>query len=215
MRVFTSGVLAAVLFGAGAVGAACVSEEPTETVDPALADVVFQGGATPGALASLLDATPVPDVSLAPYISDPPNNAVLKASETPTFRWAPDGVTATRAPIPDSPPSLLPPLETRPPRTLAGWLAAVAGERTAYAAQPTLTGKGYFLLFSTDSTPRLLRVFTTETSYTPDAKAWKTLVDTGVWTKLIVVSARFWKDHMFAETGPFVGSPVLFCIEPG
>ena len=199
-----------------AVGGACVSEEPEQTVDPALADVVFEGSATPGALASLLDATPIPDVSLAPYISDPPNNAVLKASERPLFAWSPDGMTATLAPAPASPPALLVPLENKRSGALPAWLADLVGpERTAFAATPALTGKGYFLLFSTDSIPRLLRVFTTETTYTPDAKAWKTLVDAGTWTKLIVVSARFWQDERLVGTGPFVGSPILFCIEPG
>jgi hypothetical protein len=215
MRLLMTGIFVVALLGAGAVGAACSTEEPAQTADPALADVVFEGGATPRALGSLLDASPIPDVTRAPTILDPPNNAVLKASQKVVFDWSVDGATALRT-APASAPTLLPPLETKGKGPVPAWLTELLGpERSASAAPGMLDQRGYFLLFSTDSTPRLLRVFTTRTSYSPDAKAWKTLTDAGTWTKLLVVSADFWHDDLVPGTGPFVGASILFCIEPG
>ncbi len=235
MRLFTSGVLLVGFLGAGVAGAACAtSDGPADAVDPSLADVVFLKGATPRALGSLLDATPIPDVTLAPTLLEPANNAVLLASQKVVFEWSRDGMTAMRtAPGATTPalptpafaalaagPTLFPAGETAldktSTRSFPAWLGELIGpERTALAAPATLDQKGYFLLFSTDSTPRLLRVFTTETTYTPDAKAWKTLADAGTWTKLIVVAGAFLKDDLVVGTGPFVGAPILFCIEPG
>lgn len=78
------------------------------------------------------------------------------------------------------------------------------------AAPPNDTG--YFLLFSTDATPRLLRVFTTKQSYTPDAKAWATLSSVGEWTKLSIFSASFFGDRLVGG-GPWKGDSIEFCIE--
>jgi hypothetical protein len=87
------------------------------------------------------------------------------------------------------------------------------GAPTAPGAPP-LNGAGYFLLFSTDATPRLLRVFTTKTSYTPSASAWATLASAKTWTTLDIFAASFVDDALAPGGGPFKGTSIAFCIEP-
>ncbi len=115
------------------------------------------------------------------------------------------------APIIDSPTdgSLLP---VDPPQRFAwhvpGSMAALASEAGAEAR----SGVGYFLLFGDADTPQLFRVFTTETSYTPDAAAWATISSAGIWTMLTVEAATFADDQIAPGGGPFVGTSVLFCV---
>src|SRR5262249_22747316 len=90
------------------------------------------------------------------------------------------------------------------PATFTWHLAGGAG------AQGT---PGYFLVFSTDTKPELLRVFTTMTSYKPDKKAWATLLSAMVWTKLTIVSADCADDTVVPGSGPFTGVTMEFCIE--
>jgi len=85
---------------------------------------------------------------------------------------------------------------------------------TAKPGAPPLNGAGYFLLFSTDATPRLLRVFTTKTSYTPSAAAWATLDSAKTWTTLDIFAANFVDDALAPGGGPFKGTSIAFCIEP-
>ncbi len=161
--------LLSALAGAALLSTACGAPEPPVVADPALADVVFEGGATAPALAALLAATPVKDPVKGPTIDSPPDQSLFRASSVPTFEWHP-GTPMTASP-------------------------------------------GYFLLFSTTKSPRLLRVFTTKTSYTPDDDAWATLRSAGMWTKLSPFSASFADERMLPSSGPFGGAPIEFCIE--
>jgi hypothetical protein len=189
----------------GAFHGGCSSQAPAPALDPALADVVFQGAATGPALDALLKATPQADPVRGPTITSPPDQTLLKADQPFTFTWKPGGAAALA-------PSLLPALPAE--RSAAASLTLLGfGERSAWAAPAPLVGTGYFLLFSTTKTPSLLRVFTTGTSYTPDAKAWATLVGAAMWTKLIVASAAFMDDRLVAGSGPFTGATIEFCIE--
>jgi hypothetical protein len=205
MRLLAKGAIISLLSIAGAYGAACVSSPPPGEsdgkVDPKLADVVFEGDATDDALATLLAVDSMPNVHIGPRITHPPTNAVMLDSEVVTFEWEADGSTALR---------LLP--EER--RLIPTWLTELLGpERAAQAAPVQTTGRGYYLLFSTDEDPRLLRVFTTKTTYKPDKKAWDILRSAGMWTKLTVTSAQFWDLAMLPGSGPYAGDPIEFCIE--
>jgi hypothetical protein len=62
-------------------------------------------------------------------------------------------------------------------------------------------------------TPRLFRVFTTDTSFAPDEAPWTTISSAGTWTTLTVVSATFADDKIAPDGGPFVGTPIQFCVE--
>jgi hypothetical protein len=94
------------------------------------------------------------------------------------------------------------------------WLRELLGpERAARADQGPLDGVGYFLLFSSEKNPRILRVFTTDTSYLPDAKAWNALATAGIWTTLTITTATFASDDLVPNEGPFVGTPIQFCVD--
>jgi hypothetical protein len=85
--------------------------------------------------------------------------------------------------------------------------------RAAHAeASPESDTTGYFLVFSTDSDPKLLRVFTTKTSYTPDKKAWDTLLSVNIWTTLSILTATFNQGSLTLKDGPYTGGSVQFCI---
>jgi hypothetical protein len=185
-------------------GGACGAGDPP--ANPALSDVIFAGGATAPALEQLLAASPVSDAGRAPVIDSPPSVALLSATTPFTFQWHMPGKAAQRGA-----PRLLPP--DRAP-VVPAWLREWVGpERAAHADTQPMNGTGYFLLFSTETAPQLLRVFTTATSFTPDAKAWAKLTSAGSWTTLVVASASFAEDQLVKGSGPFTGASVQFCIE--
>ena len=57
-----------------------------------------------------------------------------------------------------------------------------------------------------------MRVFTSKQSYTPDAKAWKTL-HANTWVILSAMTGRFEDDELVADPGVLVSTPVAFCVE--
>ena len=70
----------------------------------------------------------------------------------------------------------------------------------------------YLLAFRTlDTGEPLFRVFTSTTSFTPDAAAWAKLA-TGNWTTLQVTSAAMDGDHLAAGSSPIDGDVIKFCI---
>ena len=175
---------------------------------PAPADVIFGGAATDAALWALLDAKPVDDPVHAASFDNPKDLSALPGTPIITFAWH-DGQSAAMLPaVPVGPMRLLP----APPvgRSFTGALADLLGERSAYADSAPMTGKGYLLAFRTlDTNQALFRVFTSLTSYTPDAAAWGKIA-TGTWTQLQVVSASFSGDRLVGS--PIDGQLVKFCI---
>jgi hypothetical protein len=80
------------------------------------------------------------------------------------------------------------------------------------SGQPALTGTGYLLTFGSDDTgEELFHVFTSSTSYTPDAASWAKIA-TGTWTTLQIESAVFDADQVAAGGGPWNGQEIKFCI---
>jgi hypothetical protein len=195
-------VLLCALTSIAVQGGACATSGP----DPQLADVVYVGGADEPALEQLVAAPPDADAAKGVVIDDPPNDSILNAATVVTFRWHAPAGTARGAPL------LLP-----SPGDAGGaprWLRDLLGpERVAHADTSTMSGAGYFLTFGTDLKSEVLRVFTTGTSYTPDAKAWATLSASMIWTRLSIVSAVFQDDQIVSGEGPFEGTPVFFCLD--
>jgi hypothetical protein len=168
--------------------------------NPAYADVIFQGSATDTALTAMLAAQAMDDPANAPYFDNPTDLAELPGTPVITFTWH-DGQKGAL--------QLLPPAF---PRTWTGALGELLGERTAWAGTPAMSGKGYLLVFgSLDTGNELFRVFTSSTSYTPDATAWAKIA-TGTWTTLQVTSATFAADQVAAGGGPINGQAIKFCI---
>jgi hypothetical protein len=193
--------LAAVL----AAPAACTTAAPAP--NPAYSDVVFQGTATDTALTALLAAKPTDDPALAAYFDSPANLTELMPTPIVTFTWH-DGQTSAL--------QLLP----RPAKrasfrsftgVLTGVLADLFGEGTAHAQGPAMSGPGYLLVFNVLGGAELFRVFTSQTSYTPDAASWAKMA-TGNWTQLQITSATFAGDEVAANGGPYSGEVLKFCV---
>jgi hypothetical protein len=196
-------------------------------VDPALADVILEGGASTKALEALVAATPKDDPEKGVEIDSPAADVELPPTPIATFKWHQRGATAAR----ERP--ALGPLElvtlaagaSREQPLRSGWSPSAAlaeftgplrellGPERAAHAEAAMDGAGYFLVFSTDTEPDILRVFTTKTSYTPDAKAWDKLYAVNTWTTLSILSASFTTDSLSPNAGPFKGASIQFCIE--
>jgi hypothetical protein len=74
-------------------------------------------------------------------------------------------------------------------------------------------GQTFLLVFSTPSDAKLLRVFTSLTSYTPSAAAWQKLVRAGTPITLSITSATFENDQLTADGGPHNGQTIQFTIQ--
>lgn len=75
------------------------------------------------------------------------------------------------------------------------------------------SGLAYFLKFSTDVDPKLLRVFTDKSSYTPSATAWAKLKGARSWTTFGLLTATLAGDKVPEDGGPYTGDVIEFCIE--
>ena len=76
-------------------------------------------------------------------------------------------------------------------------------------------GQVFLLIFSAPSSDAaLLRVFTSLTSYTPDADAWQKLVAAGSQSiTLSVTSGTFENDQLTSDGGPHAGQVIHFTIQ--
>jgi hypothetical protein len=192
-------------------------------------DVVLQGTVTDEALVALAGALDQgPPASLparAPTLHSPADMAAIPRASGTTFAWH-FGMTAsapkTGAPAADVPekaawwsPLSPAPQAARPIRLLQKPLRELFGPiRSAYAHGEPFTGAATFLVFSTDSDPRLLRVLTSETSYAPDTAAWDKLAAAGKPITLTLSAAEFENNRIVQEGGPFAGSSMTFTITP-
>lgn len=73
----------------------------------------------------------------------------------------------------------------------------------------------HLLVFSTATEPSLLRVFSDQNSYTPDAAAWQLLKTAGESSAvaLSLTSATLMGDELVSDGGPFVGQTLSFTVE--
>lgn len=74
-------------------------------------------------------------------------------------------------------------------------------------------GQAFFLVFSSASNPKLLRVFTNLTSCTPDTATWQRLVETGEPLSVTVTSATFENDLLTSDGGPHIGQTITVTIQ--
>jgi hypothetical protein len=189
---------------------------PQTSTDP----VVYQGGANHQALTALLAKAPIDDATHDPVFDAPPDNSDLMGTPITTFAWhagklgaLPRGGHASKLALLElapQPGARATGLTTGEAVTdaIASW---VFGEREAHA-DAALSGVAYYVRFGTPDQPKLLEVFTTETSYTPSAAAWKSIA-IGTWVTATLVEATFEQDALAANGGPFVGKAIKFCID--
>ncbi|MEJ7734823.1 MAG: hypothetical protein WKG00_37245 [Polyangiaceae bacterium] len=198
---------APLLVAAGLLCAACGSEGvpgATDTVRPEHRDVIFQGGATDDALAALLATDPTTAETAYPYFATPADGTEL--AEPLRFSWKLSEPEARRAPAPRT---------AAPPwRTALGPLLELVGPvRSAHAATPRLDGRAFLAVFSTDSDDALLRVFTTELDYMPDAAAWSRLTSTPETITGWLLTGEFADDALVEGGGPFAGGWIQLTVE--
>jgi hypothetical protein len=92
-----------------------------------------------------------------------------------------------------------------------GWL--LAGVRPAYAHGTPYSGTAYFVVFSTTANPKLLRVFTPNTNYTPDATALGTLKGANDTIHAVITDAIFDQNRIATSGGPWKGTEITFTIK--
>ncbi|WP_437670923.1 hypothetical protein [Sorangium sp. So ce131] len=213
--------LAAALSGAMYAGA-CGGhdhEDDHSSSGPEIEDVVFEGGATDEALVALLAVAPKTEPSQATVFDAPEGGATLPGDAAPELTFHVAG--AAQGSAPRIAPALRLAAAAPAGRELGAgaraWaeLAALLGPARAAEAHGTpVNGRAYFLVFSTAEREGLLRVFTTELSYTPDAAAWDKLRSAGGPITANVVNAVFESNRVAPGGGPFEGEPVTFTITP-
>lgn len=183
--------------------------------DSPLADVIYQGETTDEGLEALLAALPKDEPAKAAVFDAPLDAAILPATPAPLFQWHPGGSTAV-APRPREPTRLFgsPADENREPslaeRLLGG---ALSGVREAHAHGTPISGNAYFLVFATEDDPKLVRVFTRETAYTPDAASWARMTSADKPITASILSAYFESNRVTSDGGPWESGTLSFTIE--
>ena len=170
---------------------------PSSTA-PDINGVVFEGLATDEALVIMLGLQARAEPAQSAVIDVPAAQMSLPAATPATFAWH-IGELANAGPSFDD---------------WASTLRGLLGPGVAHAHGVPMNGRGYFLVFSTPSSPKLLRVFTTDLTYTPDAVAWGALVSAGEPISLEITNAIFEDNRVAQDGGPFSGSAVSFSITP-
>lgn len=201
----------------------CPEAQETTTPEDDLGDVVFGGAATDEALVSLgsaLDAKdPVTDPARAPVL-DTPTGPVVPASPIPEFSWHFGEAASRLRPLPGEPgPASLrfaaAPSQVR--RPLPGsWVSPlldlVGPPRAAHAHGDPLNGTATFVVFSTKDDPKLLRVFTDQTSFTPGQDLWDKLVEAKAEITVSLVAADFESNRIADGGEPVQGTKLSFTI---
>jgi hypothetical protein len=209
-------VAAPVAIGAAALTAAFVGcaddTHDADGHDPSLADVIYEGGATDEALAALTAAEVKQDAAKAAHITWPSNNEAVAPDPPIAFWWE---VTQARRPKGVDPRWWREP--RRAPsgaeRAFALLLPPVLGPvRDAHAHGTPISGPAYFLVLSTEDDPKLVRVFTTALTYTPDADTWAKLKGAAKPITAVVTWADFDTNRVVQGGGPWQGEPITITI---
>jgi hypothetical protein len=202
----------------GIYGGACGDLETTggatssSTGAPAAAHpgLIYEGDANDTAYAAITAKDgPVNPATYAIFDS-PAEGAVYPVTSAPTFTWhmnAQPGAGARN----DSGDFLLRPAAPALRAALGPLLDLFGGERVAAAAGNPVNGLGYLLLFSSEKDAKLLRVFTTKTSYAPDQAAMEIMKGVGT-VQVWILTGLFKNDALTADGGPFRGPWTAFEI---
>jgi len=194
------------------------SDDTTDTTPPdeelkGYEDVIYEGEVTDEALVSLVSALeqgPKDDPAQAPTLVSPMGE--VPKTPIPTFTWK-IGSTAARS----TPPTLLRWAEhdsdRAPPRFTAGLRDLIGPERAAHAHGTPYTGQATWAVFSSASDPKLVRVLTSKTTYTPAAAAWDKIAAAGGTITLTLIGAQFDQNRIATDGGPYKGSATTFTVK--
>ncbi|MBK8254227.1 MAG: hypothetical protein IPK82_16360 [Polyangiaceae bacterium] len=208
----------------------CPQESSTPTNE--YADVIFGGAATDEAMVALGSALeqqdPVEDPARSPVL-DAPTETVLAKGTIVDFKWHFGASAAAPRPRSNHPSrqwALVPPTELSPtpewvpqPKAanshlaLAPLLNLIGAPRAAHAHGDPLNGTATFLVFSTKTNSKLVRVFTDQTSFTPGQETWDALAAAGEEITLTLIAADFDANRIADGGDPVIGSPFKFVVE--
>lgn len=177
---------------------------------PDISNVVYVGGTTDEALLRLLDVT-AKDVATQRAILDAPDLSAPLPQDSPgTFSFHLASQTA-RTPRPGANPRSPPGSKFQ--RPLRELMRFIAPERVAYAHGTPYNGTAYLLVIADANAKPALRVFTNQTSYTPDAGLWQSLALAAQPLSLSITSGFFEENNIPEDGGPFVGGTFAFRVQ--
>jgi hypothetical protein len=167
-------------------------------------DIVIAGDANADGLEALVAATATSDPARSAAMTAPDPKVPIPGGTPPAFSWR-LGAGGSDAGVTDAPAGRL---------DLDRFLLEAFGpERTAHAAHGApMNGVAYLVTFGAAGNDKLVRVFTTSTTYTPDAGAWDKMKAAGGVTTTIT-TATFENNRLTPGGGPFVGPAVAFTIQ--
>lgn len=195
-------------------------QEETEPENEEYADVIYGGEATDEAMVALGSAldqkAPVEDAARAPVL-DAPTETSLPRGTIPEFTWHFGASASLHAPLP---PAAAPQAPRGPellrPASAPAWLHPLAElvgpPRAARAHGDPLNGTATFLVFSTSKDPKLVRVFTDQTTFTPGQETWDKLAAAGGEITLSLVAADFDNNRIADGGDPVQGTKLTFTI---
>lgn len=184
-----------------------------------LADVLYEGLATDEALVALDSALdqkdPVADATRAPML-DMPSAAQLPKASIPTFTWHTGMVTQFSPGQTDAYRNGLALIQWPESKSAlhTGFSEFFGPVKSAHAHGDPLVGPAAFLVFSTASDAKLVRVFTSLTSYTPSQTVWDKMIAANAEITLSLIGAEFDNNRIADSGGPFQGSKFVFTITP-
>lgn len=158
-------------------------------------DAIFAGTATDEGLSTFDAAPATTDATKAPALTAPQAGAKVPAATPVAFTWK------------ATPTALLP--RTAPRYEGSSPLSPM---RAAHAHGNPMNGKAYLLTLRSGGSV-VARVFTTNTTFTPDDATW-TKLKTAKAIEATLASASFDNNNLVPGSGPFVAPPVAFTIEP-
>lgn len=192
MTRFASAVVFATAMLASYAPAACSGDEDSHGSGPT--DAIFAGNATDEGLAAFDAATPATDAAKAPALTSPSAGAKVPGTTPINFEWK------------ATPTGFLP---RTPPRYEGS--SPFGAMRSAHAHGSPMNGKAYLLVFRAGGNV-VLRVFTTNTVYTPDDAAWSKL-KAAKSMEITLATASYDNSNIVQGSGPFVAPAVAFSIE--
>jgi hypothetical protein len=175
---------------------------PTQN-EPNIEGVIYDGLATDEALLAMLTANVKKDPTQAVVVDVPAAGATLPKDLPPTLTWHVQGGSASRNGFPVD-------WFVRTASAIGDWI----GPGNAWAHGAPVNGRAYHLVFSAPDNPEIVRVFTTELTYTFDAATWTKLGQVGKPITLQVTNAIFESNRVAVDGGPFAGESVTFSIGP-
>lgn len=202
-------------------------------IPPGYEDVEYAGEANDEALASFVEVSearkPTDVPSQKATLDVPTSGAVLPKIPLTEFAWHIGGTSERGAPSPTKrasfvvedlsgapkPPqwaALSPAPRAKNDSLLSPLRELVGPLRAARADGAPYSGTATFLVFSTPTNPKLVRVLTGDTLYSPSQAAWDKITTVGEPITLTLQTAVFQMNTVTFDGGPFIGSSIQFTV---